>query len=95
MVTLLSMAVLGMTVPTLPASAASESGNEHEHEWHLIYSEFKYYTNVSSYTHQKVADNTDQCDECGGKKTVANEKFSEPHQQIPGTVYCACGYQLH
>ena len=92
---LLSMAVLGMTVCTLPASAATRSANSCDHPYkRLVISEFKRYSNASSQAHQIESLNTYECKVCGYVFDPILERTSEPHQQVPGTVYCYCGYYL-
>lgn len=93
-VALLSMVVLRMTVPALSASAATGSVNgcEHPYTW-IVYSHFNGYPNASPQVHQEEFDNVYECKVCR-KLLYKTERFTVPHQQVPGTVYCVCGYYL-
>ena len=92
---LLSMVVLGMTVCTLPASAATGSADDCVHlAVRLINSELYRYTNANSQAHQVEYLKTYGCKVCGYIMPPRIETYTEPHQQVPGTLYCHCGYYL-
>lgn len=91
---LLSMAVLGMSVPALSASAATESVNGCEHSNTQTLSINRTYINASPQEHQvKVVENF-YCYDCR-KELEKTTVFPEAHMQVSGTLYCVCGYYLH
>lgn len=92
---LLSMAILGMSVPTLPASAASESVNECDHLVLVLGSTTITYLNASAQEHQVKRVKTYKCNDCKENVYEETKITTEPHQQISGTVKCICGYYLH
>ena len=95
-VAFLSLAVLGMTVPALPASAATGSADACEHKNSVLSSsQVIRYLNANQWTHQKLANNIYHCFDCGQSYMIENEITSEAHKQVVNTNYCACGYQLY
>ena len=94
-VALLSMVILGITIPALPASAATKSVNSCNHpNLEFVYAEFAKFTNVSPQDHQVEYHLHYRCRECGYLVSPLIERFTEPHKQVSGTNYCACGYYL-
>ncbi|MCH5341153.1 MAG: hypothetical protein J1E01_06785 [Acetatifactor sp.] len=93
---LLSMAVLGMSVPTLSASAAMGSVNDCNHNNKTeLSSTDPIYTNVSPQGHWVQYSITYLCDDCGYRGTDTIKK-EEPHrQESPGSLFCVCHYYLH
>ena len=96
MVALLSLAVLGMSVPTLPASAAAGTEDECKHSKATLSTSMNIkYLNANQWTHQKMSDNIYYCPDCKISFMKENEIVYEPHKQMTNTRFCACGYQLY
>lgn len=95
MAALLSMAILGMSVPALSASAATGSDDECKHYNRSISSETTTYTNASPQNHEITTTTSYKCKDCQYAWTESVSK-PEPHrQQSSGSLYCVCGYYLH
>ena len=97
---LLSMAILGMSVPTLSASAATGSVNGCDHSnlnsLKLISNVVAGYPNVTASVHQVIYVKTYFCTKCADYSTSRTETTIEPHRQkSSGSLYCVCGYYLH
>lgn len=94
---LLSMAVLGMSVPALSASAATGSVNDCDHPYVVVQSStFLGYTNASATEHQVAYRKVYVCGKCGVFRNEQVERYPEPHRQASsGSLYCVCGYYLH
>lgn len=94
---LLSMMVLGMTAPTLPASAATGSGDECKHTaMKLISTNVVGYPRVTQHEHEVIYVDTYTCTNCY-KYSYANTYTAlEPHRQKEsGSLECVCGYYLY
>lgn len=97
MAALLSLSILCTTAFVFPASvkAATESTNVCAHLSRSIKTIYtKNYPHASQYDHQVYLDADYECNDCH-LVFRAQETYTEPHQQVPGTVYCICGYYLH
>lgn len=92
---LLSMAVLGMSVPALPASAATGSVNDGcDHLHKTVSSSYKTYSNPGPQEHRVNEYVSFKCQDCEFSGTEVLQ-YNESHTQVSGTVKCVCGYYLH
>ena len=97
---LLSLAVLGTTAFAFPASAAEKNVQASEEECKHPYTveagiEDEVYTNAGPSGHQRQYVQVYKCGVCKIVTQKITVRVSEPHTQVPGTMYCVCGYYLH